>query len=377
MGIKHQIIFILGFLSVLALTNYYVYRRFFCFLSLWPRKICTSLIIAIMVGEIIFAVNFVAAFIPESPILYMLLSALVGVTFILFIVALSYDLIISASRKVPLSLERRQAIKIIFDSSVLVGSIAYTWSGFIQGLKQPAVNDVIVQIDNFPVNGFTIVQLSDLHIGHTIKADFLKEIVARTNAMHPDIVVITGDLVDVVAEKARKELAPLNDLNAPSFFVTGNHEYYHGVESILELVESLGVLPLANKAIQIGSGDKSFNLVGINDLTGTRFGIRAPDVETAYLNADTTKPTIVLSHQPKALPLLAQYRCDLMLSGHTHGGQIFPFGLLVMLDQPYLSGLYRHNAEQQIFVSRGTGYWGPPLRVFAPSEISRIVITKG
>jgi predicted MPP superfamily phosphohydrolase len=133
---------------------------------------------------------------------------------------------------------------------------------------------------------------------------------------------------------------------------------------------------VSNQAVKYGDGEQYFNLVGLNDLTGRRFGIRPPNVEEAYNRVDESKATIVLSHQPKSIALVENRRCDLMLSGHTHGGQIFPFGWLVKLDQPYLSGLHEHLPGQQIFVSRGTGYWGPPLRVLAPSEISRIVITR-
>ena len=167
----------------------------------------------------------------------------------------------------------------------------------------------------------------------------------------------------------------MNKLDAPTYFVTGNHEYFHGVEPILEQVRALGIKPLTNQNVIFGNGTDRFNLVGINDLAGARFGVRPPDVVAAYQGVDQSLPVIVLSHQPKSLSLLEDNRCDLMLSGHTHGGQIFPFGLLVKLDQPYLWGLHEHKPGQQIFVSRGAGYWGPPLRVLAPSEISRIVIT--
>ena len=330
----------------------------------------------IMVGEVVFAVDVVTSFIPESLALYMTLSAFIGATFILFVVALVYDLTISVSRRVPFNQERRRAIKVMFDMTMLIAAASYLWRGFTQGTKLPEINDVIVRIKDFPFNGFTIVQLTDIHIGRTIKRDFMETIVARTNAVEPDIVVITGDLFDLSPEKISHDLEPLRELQAPVFFVTGNHEYFHGVESILAEVESLGIRSLTNEAVLFGNKQGNFNLVGLNDLTGERFGIRPPDVDVAYDGVDQSKPTVVLSHQPKSLSLVEEKRCDLMLCGHTHGGQIFPFGLLVMLDQPYLEGLHQHRPDQQIFVSRGTGYWGPPLRVLAPSEISRIVITK-
>lgn len=376
METERQLVFIAIFISVFALTNYYVYKRFFRRLSPILCKICTLLILIIMGGEIVFSLDLFYGFIPESPVLYMTISAFIGVTFILFVVTLIYDLIVSASHRVPFSQERRQAIKVIFDTAILFGAASYLWRGYSQGTSLPEINDVIVRIKDFPINGFTIVQLTDIHIGRTIKREFVEEIVARTNAVHPDLVVITGDLFDMSPEMISRDLEPLKTLEAPTFFVTGNHEYFHGVESTLEKVKSLGISPLSNESILFGNNEGKFNLVGLNDLTGESFGVRAPNAEAAYKGVDQSKPTIVLSHQPKSISLVEDKRCDLMLSGHTHGGQIFPFGILVMLDQPFLEGLHEFMPGKQIFVSRGTGYWGPPLRVLAPSEISRIVITQ-
>lgn len=376
MSIEQQLAFVAIFISVLALTNYYIYRRFFRKLSPRLHKIGALLMLSIMSGEVVFVVNAIYGFIPESLAIYMTLNTLIGSTFILFVVTLIYDLIISISRRVPFDQERRQAIKVIFDTTMLISAASYLWRGFSQGTRLPEINDVVVRIRNFPFDRFTIVQLTDLHIGHTIKRDFVEEIIARTNAAQPDMVVITGDLFDLPPEKISQELEPLKTLEAPTYFVTGNHEYFHGVEPILAKVKTLGITPLTNKSILFSKREGSFNLVGLNDLTGERFDTRPPDVEAAYNGLDPSKPTIVLSHQPKSISLVEGRRCDLMLSGHTHGGQIFPFGLLVMLDQPYLEGLHEHTPDQQIFVSRGTGYWGPPLRVLAPSEISRIVITQ-
>ncbi len=375
MSIRQQLIFISIFFTVLALTNYYVYRRFFCQLSPRFHKIGALLMITIMAGEVVFAVDIVTGFIPESLALYLTISLFIGSTFMLLVVALFYDLSVSISRRVPFDQERRRVIKVIFDTTMLLAAASYLWRGFSQGTRLPEVNDVVVRIKEFPFSGFAIVQLTDVHVGRTIKRDFMDEIVVRTNAMQPDLVVITGDLFDLPPHRIKRDLEPLQALDAPTYFVTGNHEYFHGVEPILEQVRALGIKPLTNQSILFGNDAGSFNLVGINDLTGARFGVQPPDVDAAYSGVDPSKPVVVLSHQPKSISLVEEKRCDLMLSGHTHGGQIFPFGLLVKLDQPYLWGLHEHRPGQQIFVSRGAGYWGPPLRVLAPSEISRIVIT--
>ncbi len=370
-----RIIFIFIFLSVLALANLYVYRRFFRQLSPRFHRAGGLLMSLITIGELFFVVDVVSGFMPESLLLYVVLSSLIGATFMLFVVALIYDLIVSISRRVPFGQERRRTIKVIFDAAMLAVAISYVGLGVQQGTQDPEVNDVVVRIEGFPVDGFTIVQLTDVHIGRTLKRDFLQRLVERTNAMQPDMVVITGDLYDRSPNEIAYDLEPLKGLNAPTYFVPGNHEYFHGIESILESVRSLGITPLDNRAVRIGSGERYFNLVGFNDLSGLRFGVRPPDADMAYQGVDQSRPTIVLSHQPRTISMVSDKRCDLMLSGHTHGGQIFPFGLVVKLAQPYVAGLHEFQEGKQIFVSRGTGYWGPPLRVLAPSEISRIVIT--
>lgn len=370
-----RIIFISIFLSVLALANLYVYRRFFRQLSPRLHRAGAVLMSLIMLGELLFVLDMATGIFPESLAIYIILSSLIGATFILFVVAIIYDLTLSISRRVPFYQERRRTIKITFDAAMLIIAMSYIGFGFYYGTKDPEVNDVVVNIKDFPFNGFTIVQLTDVHVGRTVKRGFIEKIVAKTNAMHPNLVVITGDLYDLAPNEIEDDLKPLKKLQAPAYFVTGNHEYFHGIDPILESVSSLGITPLNNKAIRFGDNKNYFNLVGLSDIFGLRAGKLPPDADAAYQEVDQSKPTIVLSHQPRSIYLVKDKRCDLMLSGHTHGGQIFPFSLLVKLAQPFIAGLHEFAKGKQIFVSRGTGYWGPPLRVFAPSEISRIVIT--
>ncbi|MDH5183162.1 MAG: metallophosphoesterase, partial [Gammaproteobacteria bacterium] len=286
-----------------------------------------------------------------------------------------YDLIITTSRHVPLDQERRRFIKIIFDVTMLIMAISYVLRGLSQGLKAPVINTVQIKVKDFPAEDYTIVQLTDVHVGRTIRRDYIEDLVHRTNALQPDMVVITGDLIDLPVEKIRDDLAPLQDLQAPSYFILGNHEYFHGPHDVIAIAKDLGIRPLLNESIMIDVEGGQFNLVGITDLVGERMGVLAHDLDSAFSQVDHTRSSIVLAHQPKTIKLLTGQRCDLMLSGHTHGGQIFPFGYLVIMDQPYLAGLHQHNEHSQIFVSRGTGFWGPPLRVLAPSEISLLRIS--
>jgi hypothetical protein len=362
------------FLLVMILMNVYIWRRFLRLLSYDKAGYLFAIPVILILGDVFFIFDIATNIIPDSPTLYFISSSFIGVTFMLFVVAVFYDLTLTVSKRVPVDLARRQTLKLIFDVTMLVAAFAYLLRGFSQGIQFPQLNRVVVKIKDFPLDKFNLVQLSDLHVGRTIKHNFIEKLVQTTNALKPDLVVITGDLVDLPISKIAHDLQPLKNLIAPTYFILGNHEYFHGVAETIEIVKQLGIIPLLNEHVIIGEGDKQFNLVGLNDVIGERTGKYAPDAAQAYAGLNQNKSCIVLAHQPKMIINMDAYRCDLMLSGHTHGGQIFPFGLLVMAAQPYLSGLHQHAANRQIFVSRGTGYWGPPLRFLAPSEISQILI---
>lgn len=368
------LIFASVFLLVMILMNVYTWRRFLRLLSYDKVGYLLAIPVALMLGDIFFIVDIATNIIPDSPTLYMITSSFVGFTFMLFVVAVIYDLTITVSKRVPVDHSRRRTLKLLFDVTMLVAAFAYLFRGFSQGIQFPEINRIMVKVKDFPLDKFNLVQLTDIHVGRTIKRDFIEELVKTTNALKPDMVVITGDLVDLPISRIEYDLYPLKDLNAPTYFILGNHEYFHGVGEAVEYIKQLGIIPLLNEHVVIGEGDKQFNLVGLTDVIGSRTGLYPPDPDAAYLGADQNKSCIVLAHQPRMITEMDNYRCDLMLSGHTHGGQIFPFGFLVMAAQPYLAGLHEHAPDRKIFVSRGTGYWGPPLRFLAPSEISQIFI---
>jgi predicted MPP superfamily phosphohydrolase len=368
------IIFASIFLLVMILLNVYTWRRFLRLLSYDKAGYLLAIPVILMLGDVFFIIDIATNLIPDSPALYFITSSFIGMTFMLFVVAVIYDATITVSKRVPVDQSRRRTLKLIFDVTMLVAAFAYLFRGFSQGIQFPELNQVRVKVKDFPLDSFNLVQLTDVHVGRTIKRDFIEKLVTATNALKPDIVVITGDLVDLPIPQIEYDLYPLKNLNAPTYFILGNHEYFHGVGETLEYVKQLGIIPLLNDHVVIGEGDKQFNLIGLNDVMGLRTDFYPPDAKVAYQKVDQGKSCIVLAHQPRMISDMDDYRCDLMLSGHTHGGQIFPFGLLVMAAQPYLAGLYEHAPGRQIFVSRGTGYWGPPLRFLAPSEISQIII---
>jgi uncharacterized protein len=236
----------------------------------------------------------------------------------------------------------------------------------IAGLR---VKDVPVRIPNLPpaLAGLRLVQISDVHIGPLLQKEWVEGVVERVRALRPDLVAITGDLVDGTVEELREHVAPLSRLSeAPRgvYFTTGNHEYYSGVDDWLRYLPKLGIRPLANERLEVAPG---LDLAGIHDPTGR--GRYAPDLAGALEGRDAAKPVVLLAHQPRQFREAARHGVSLTLSGHTHGGQIWPFSWLVALVQPYIAGLHRLG-DSQLYVSRGTGFWGPPMRVFAPAEIT-------
>ena len=369
-------LFPLAFVGVMYLMNSYIYKRLFKRLHFDVTKIALPVLSLLFVAEIFFVVQMLFHPMAESPALFYLLSLSVAITVSLFFVTLLYDLIHTTAEKIPFDQSRRKFMKIAFDVTMLVLAFSYLLKGLIGGIKRPELNKVDVYIKDLGFESLKVVQLSDVHIGNTIGKAFLQECVDRINALKPDIVVITGDLVDRKIEDAKEDLAPLKELVSTygTYFVLGNHEYYHGAQAIAEYLPEVGVKALLNESVLISDGNSSINLVGLNDIQSIRFNTLLIDTQKAFSKIDPSKPTLLLSHQPKSIDFVENYNYDLMLSGHTHGGQIFPFGFLVMLQQPYLAGLHAIDSVKQIFVSRGTGYWGPPVRLFAPSEISVLTL---
>jgi len=244
-------------------------------------------------------------------------------------------------------------------------------------LAGPELRRVEVELERWPrgLDGFRIVQLSDVHIGPLLDRRFAAEVVERVARVAPDLVVITGDLVDGSVEHLGEEVAPFAGLNAPHgvWFVTGNHDHYSGADPWVARVAELGIEPLRNRRVRIGEGEASFDLAGVDDHRGDWVHGSPEDMEAALSGRDAERAVVLLAHDPSAFPRAVARDVDLQLSGHTHGGQIWPFRHLVRLVVPFVEGLHRRG-RSQLYVSRGTGFWGPPLRLFAPAEITEITL---
>ena len=302
--------------------------------------------------------------------LYLLLSLPIGVIFLTFIITLLHEIISFGFSKTSFKKNRREFFKKGLDIGAISVVIA-TNAKAIDNARDIELEVVDVKINNLK-QPYSIVQLSDIHIGGLIDKKFIEDLVKKVNILNGDLVVITGDLVDTKLEFAKPALDELKNIKSKygTYFIVGNHEYFHGVTPIIDYLNNLGIKVLENESVYIGDENIGFNLAGVYDNFGFKYGSYIPDINKALENCKSS-PTVLLAHQPKFINSISNTsNIDLILCGHTHGGQICPFNFLVKLDQPYVKGLNIHNETTQVYVNKGTGFWGPPMRLGASSEIT-------
>jgi len=312
--------------------------------------------------------------------------ALVGLTFVALVIADAARLLAWSTRKLvrrpapERSISRRTFLARLSGGTALAVGGTSMARGMIEARGNHEVVDVEVHLAKLPaaLDGFTIVQLTDLHVGMTIDRGFVERVVDRANALAPDLFVLTGDFVDGSVDDLRDEVAPLAALRAPHgvFAVTGNHEYYSGADPWIAEIEKLGVRYLRNQRVSIGDDAASFDLAGVDDASARGPG-HGEDLPAATSGRDRERALVLLAHQPRQVRRAALFGVDLQLSGHTHGGQIWPWHYIVRLQQGGLiAGRYEVDGTQ-LYVSRGCGYWGPPVRLLAPLEITRVILRSG
>ena len=301
----------------------------------------------------------------------------------LFYALLALALVLVLERLTPgasrIDPQRRLFLRRAATGAGLAGAGAVSWSGRRSAENELLRLEVPVRLERLPpaLSGLRIAQLTDMHVGPLLGQEYVKRVVGETLRTKPDLIVITGDLVDGSVAGLRHALEPLFGLRARYgvYFVTGNHEYYSGVMQWLPYLRERGIRVLQNERVSIGDAGASFDLLGIPDHTARgRDAPEAPDFERACAGRDPERESILLAHQPRQILAAQGHDLGLQISGHTHGGQLWPFGALVRIAQPYLAGLHAHEGRTQIYVSRGVGFWGPPMRVANPAEIPDLVL---
>ena len=284
-------------------------------------------------------------------------------------------LIMAASSTLP-DLDRRSALLQFTNLAVLGSSLGLTAVGVVSARRRAAIVDVTVPIVGLPpgLEGFTIAQISDVHVGPTIRRAYIESIVDGVNSIGADVVAVTGDVVDGTVAELREHIAPFANLRGKHgvFFCTGNHEYYSGADEWIAELTRLGLRTLHNEHVVLDHGGTPIVIAGVTDFNAHQVIVEHKSDPAAAVNgapADVIK--VLLAHQPRSCREAGECGIHLQLSGHTHGGQFLPWNFFVPLQQPFTAGLERWK-DMWVYTSRGTGYWGPPVRVMAPSEITRL-----
>jgi len=263
---------------------------------------------------------------------------------------------------------------------VLVIALGLLVVGFQRAMRVPPARELDVTLPRLRsgLDGTRLVVVADTHFGPINREGWSRRTVAAITALKPDILAHVGDLADGSVDQRRAQVAPL--ASAPAslarVYITGNHEYFSGAAEWIDHMTELGWDVLHNKHIVVERGGDRLIIAGIDDLTAASSGQpgQGADIAAALDGVDPTLPVLLLAHQPKQVSTSIAAGVDLQIAGHTHGGQMWPFHLLVRLDQKYLHGLSQHGDRTQLYVSRGAGFWGPPFRIFAPNELSVLTL---
>lgn len=279
----------------------------------------------------------------------------------------------------PVDEERRKFLGRALAGGAAIAGGGLASYGHWRAFAPPMVTEVAIRIPKLPraLDGLSIVQLTDIHVGPFIERRFMDELVRQANALKPDLFAITGDLVDGDVPTLGGAVAALRGLRSRygSYFVTGNHDYYSGDEEWTAFLQSLDIQSLRNRHVRIGDAGASLDLVGVDDWSGwRRRNQKGYDLDLALAGREPDRAAVLLAHQPANFKVAAERGMDLQISGHTHGGQLVPMTLFINFAWEHAAGLYQHQ-DSHIYVSRGCGFWGPPMRVGSPPELVKLVLT--
>jgi uncharacterized protein len=348
-------------MTILGLAHYYVWLRFAAAARLpMPWHVLATIAIALLAPSLVVA-TFVLRRLPRAtarPYVWIAYTWF-GFAVYLLVAAAVTHLVCAVTGVDP-------RVAALVGVGAAVATVIY---GLVHVANGPIVRRVRIPLAKLAAasDGYTIVQLTDVHLGPLLGERFAADVVAKVNALAPDLIVLTGDIVDGRLDELRPHVEPLRELRARDgvYAVTGNHEYYWNANAWLEHLRSLGIHVLRNEHVTIRN---AFELAGVDDSSATE------DVPRAVAGRDAALPVVLLAHHPRTIARAVAAGVDLQLSGHTHGGQLLPLGWLVRLFEPHVAGLARFGATW-LYISEGTGFWGPPMRVGTSSEIALITLS--
>lgn len=373
------LVFLSIIVSVLGGGHYYIARRLVLDLDL-AGGLQTGLVALIGVLAATMILQPIAERTIRSPAarpLGWIASVWMGSAFVLLVLLGLGDLGLWISESLGiLDVEATELARLRAVGTLGVAALTVVY-GMRKALIVPRIKRVEVPLARWPaeLDGFRIAQISDVHIGPLLGKGFAQAVTNRINGMQPDVIAVTGDLVDGSVDKLMHEVAPFGNMKSRygTYFVTGNHDHYSGANAWASAVTRLGMRTLRNERVMIEHNGGRFELAGVDDHRGDWVTGSREDLDAALGERDPDIPVVLLAHDPTTFRAAPRYGVDLQISGHTHGGQIFPFHVPVRLATTWLAGLYERGLSK-LYVSRGTGFWGPPMRIGAPPEITELVL---
>jgi predicted MPP superfamily phosphohydrolase len=375
-----NVVFVLVVLSVLAVIHAYVYKRAVHDVLARRRDRLIGAAVIVALGLLV-----VGAFVTRSGLPVDVVRPLHYAGFLWFGVVLYLAFLLAVGELVrlfarvargPVDVERRRLLSRVIAgtaAALAVGTVGY---GTVMARRvRVERREVLLDRLDPAFDGFTIAAVADIHLGPLVGRTHLDGFVATINEARPDVVALVGDLVDGGVEELGDDAAPLAGLIAPTYFVTGNHEYFSGAAEWVEFLPTLGVRVLRNERVELPRGDAVLDLAGCDDRIAAASGVPGHgfDLDTALAGRDPARPVVLLAHQPVMVEHAARAGVDLQISGHTHGGQLWPLTQVALLDQPILAGLTKVG-RTWLYVTRGVGFWGPPTRVGSPPEITLLTL---
>lgn len=375
-------------LAVFAGATRFVYRRTVAdtLQSMWARRVLGLLLVTLFLAVPVLRLAWRGQMPPSDVTTFVLIGWGVFIYTLMALVFVEVGKWLNrlatrgTSAVVPENPERRLFLSRVAATSALAAGGGVATFGTWRAFSPPAISEIPIKLPGLPkaLDGFVIVQLSDIHVGAIIQEKFLDQLVAVANSAKPDLLAITGDLVDGSPDAIGRYIARLRNLQSRfgTYFVSGNHDYYAGWEEWSRELEGIDFEVLRNRTVTIGDPGASFDLIGVDDY-GAQWAPNGYDLEAAVKGRDPSRASVLLAHQPTQLDLVSRKQIGLQLSGHTHGGQLFPANFVgdVIWGRAN-AGLSVHGGTQ-LYTSRGCGFVGPPMRVGAPPEVVKIILVAG